>query len=241
MAAAQAADLEPMAPPQYDAVTGSLTVYGWYTFIDGSLAVDTPGGRTLGPVDVGSGSGNLFDILDGFFMANGAVQYGKFGLYGDFIYAGLSDRTSGILPTDRGWEFDGAILTGAATYEIVSTPQGALHVLAGARYWNVSAGVDVGIGDDNLSADRNRDWVDFVGGFRGTYDVSPAMYLEGTALAGAGGSEFMWDIYGGIGYKFTENFAASIGYRGMEVDYDSGPVDMNITFHGPVAGLTLRF
>jgi len=92
-----------------------------------------------------------------------------------------------------------------------------------------------------LSASKKTSWVDFVGGFRGRYDLTPSLFLEGTALAGTGGSQFMWDLYGGMGYNFTQNFSGSLGYRGMGVDYKSGPTKIDVVFHGPVAGLTLRF
>ena len=88
---------------------------------------------------------------------------------------------------------------------------------------------------------RSPDWVDFVGGFRGQQYLSDALYIEGTALAGFGGSDFMWDVYGGLGYNFTPNFSGSIGYRGLGVNYNTGAAELDLTMHGPVAGLTLRF
>jgi hypothetical protein len=228
----QAADLEPLPAVQELAVQGSLTIYGWYTFVDGTVGVDG-----LGPVDVGNGSSDLLDILDGFFMANGELQYGKFGIYGDFIYAALSDKNTGPGGlTTTGWDLDGTVFTGAGAYVIVASPQGWIQVVAGARYWGMKAGIDVG----PLSASKSVDWVDFVGGFRGRHDLTPAWFLEGTALAGAGGSEFMWDVYGGLGYSFNQNFSASLGYRGLGLDYNSGGLNMDTVFHGPVAGLTLR-
>jgi opacity protein-like surface antigen len=114
---------------------------------------------------------------------------------------------------------------------------GYVQVGAGVRYWAVDTSIYV----REASASRSPDWVDFVGGFRGQQYVSDTLYIEGTALAGFGGSEFMWDVYGGLGYNFTSNFSGSIGYRGLGVNYSTGPTDLDLTMHGPVAGLTLRF
>ncbi len=228
---ANAADLSYGEPVQAPAVHGSITAYGWYVFPGGDI--------TIGETSIGIGDGNgdtsLFDILDGFFMANGEIRYGEFGLYGDILYAALSNETSGQV--SRGWEFDGTIFTGALSYEVARSDAGWLQVLAGARYWSVDTGVNLG----GLSGQASDDWVDAVGGLRGRYDLSPSIFVEGTGLVGGGGSDFMWDVYGGLGYQFTENFSGSLGYRGMGVDYTSGRTTLDITFQGPVAGLTLRF
>jgi len=109
-----AADPDPIPPLQETTLHGNLTIYGWYTFVDGTIGV---GG--LGPVDIGNGSSNLLDILDGFFMANGELQYGKFGIYSDFMYAALSNNQTGPRGvTTAGWKFDGSrLLQGHATGE----------------------------------------------------------------------------------------------------------------------------
>ncbi len=226
----RAQDIEPTGSVDGQTLTGSFTLYGWYTFVDGQV-----GAGGLGPVTIGGGDSDLFDILDGFFMANGDLQYGRFGFYGDLLYVSLSDSNRVF-----GWEFDGVAFTGAATYALIDTPESRLQAVAGIRYWNVEAGVDI-LPPAGPSASRDRDWVDFIGGLRGRHALTPNWYVEGTALAGAGGSDFIWDLYGGFGYLFTPNFSGTLGYRGMGLDYSSGGTVIDVTFHGPVAGLTLRF
>lgn len=61
--AVMAADIEPYV--HQDTVHGSITAYGWYVFPGGDITIGDQS------VDIGEGDGNLFDILDGFFMANG--------------------------------------------------------------------------------------------------------------------------------------------------------------------------
>ena len=34
-------------------------------------------------------------------------------------------------------------------------------------------------------------------------------------------SDFMWDLYAGIGYDFNDRFSAVLGYRGTGVDYEN--------------------
>jgi len=222
--AVMAADPEPYNPDP--SVHGSLTLYGWYVFPGGDITI---GDKTIG---IGGGDGSIFDILDGFFMANGELRYGDFGVYGDVVYAGLSDDN-----TNSGWELDALMVTGLLTYDIMRSSSGFVQVGVGARYWEVDTGFYIGL----IERDRNPNWVDFVGGFRGQQYLSDALYIEGTALVGFGGSDFMWDVYGGLGYNFTSNFSGSVGYRGMGVNYEAGLTELDLTLHGPFAALTLRF
>jgi opacity protein-like surface antigen len=223
-----AADLSYGEPVESPAVHGSLTAYGWYVFPGGDITI----GDTS--IDIGDGNSDtsLFDILDGFFMANGELTYAGFGVYGDVLYASLSNDYA-----NSGWELDTLVVTGLLTYDLMRSSSGYVQVGAGVRYWAVDTSIYV----LNATASRSPDWVDFVGGLRGQQYLSDAIYIEGTALAGFGGSEFMWDVYGGLGYNFTSNFSGSIGYRGLGVNYSTGPTELDLTMHGPVAGLTLRF
>ena len=223
-----AADPYPTPYPAVDTVGGSLTLYGWYVFPGGDITISD------WTADIGDGDGDtsLFDILDGFFMANGDFHYGPYGIYGDVLYAGLSDNSTSI-----GWELDTLVVTGLLTYDVMRSSSGYVQVGAGVRYWAVDTSLYVA----SFERSRSPDWADFVGGFRGQQYFSDALYIEGTALAGFGGSDFTWDVYGGLGYNFTSNFAGSIGYRALGVNYSTGPTELDLTMHGPVAGLTLRF
>ena len=75
--------------------SGSLTLYGWCACGEsGDFGVGE-----LGPVDLGGGGGSTdwLTVINGAFMAKGDVRYGRFGLYGDFIYANLGNSVSGPL------------------------------------------------------------------------------------------------------------------------------------------------
>jgi len=222
--AVMAADIEPYVPQ--DTIHGSITAYGWYVFPGGDITIGNES------IDIGEGDGNLFDILDGFFMANGELTYAGFGVYGDVLYAGLSDDYA-----SSGWELDTLVVTGLLTYDLMRSSTGFVQAGAGVRYWAIDTSIYVG----QATGSRSPDWVDFAGGLRGQQYLTDAMYVEGTALAGFGGSDFMWDVYGGLGYNFTSNFSGTIGYRGLGVKYDAGAAELDLTMHGPVAGLTLRF
>jgi hypothetical protein len=227
--------------------SGSLTLYAWGpAWIDGDIGV---GG--LGPVDLGSGDGSsvsleeILDILDGFFMANGDIRYGRWGVYGDVIYAGFGNTATGPLGfVDADWDLNALVVTGAATFQLVDMPRTDLQVMAGVRYTGVEVDLAlipaVGPG---VSAGDSLDLFDPIVGLRGKQFLSQRFYLEGTGLVGGvlGDTDFLWDVYGGVGFAFTDHFSASAGWRAMGFDYESGGTVLDLTFNGPVAGVTLRF
>lgn len=229
--ALQAADMPPYSAPEAAGpqLEGSVTIYGWMPWVDGDITII---GENL-EIGNGDGDSNIFDILDGFFMANGDLRYGRYGVYADVLYAGFSnDRAL------TGWSLDALTVTGLLTYDVLRSDTGWLQVGAGVRYWSIDANI---YALNNFNLDASPDWVDFIGGLRGQQYLSDALFVEGTALAGTGKSDFIWDVYGGLGYSFSSNFSASLGYRGMGLDYGNSNTGLDLTFHGPVAGLTLRF
>ncbi len=234
--AAMAADLAPYTSyePSGPELHGSATIYGWMPWVDGDITI---GGDTI-EIGNGDGDSNIFEILDGFFMANGDLRYGRYGVYADVLYAGFSNDRA-----NSGWSLDATTVTGLLTYDVLRSDTGWLQVGAGARYWSINANIyldsDINVFDFDVGA--SPDWVDFIGGVRGQQYLSDALFVEGTALAGTGKSDFIWDVYGGLGYSFSSNFSASVGYRGMGLDYGNDNNGLDLIFHGPVAGLTLRF
>lgn len=252
LSSAMAADLPP--PPPVVAVPppplvapnpfqGSFTLYGWGAFwSSGEVGV---GG--LGPVDIGTSESDVdwLQILDGFFMANGELRYGRFGVYGDFIFVGLGNEVTGPVGfVDANWDLSAMIFTGAASYAFIDTPATRLQALAGFRYWGLDVGLElVPLVGPSPSADADLNLFDPVVGLRGQHFVTDRLYLEGTGFVGGalGDSDFLWDAYAGLGYQFTDHFSGSVGYRGMGLDYEAGGTVLDVIFHGPVAALTLRF
>jgi len=55
---------------------------------------------------------------------------------------------------------------------------------------------------DGRSRTDNATWVDGLVGFKGTYAITPEVYLTGWGLVGAGGADLDWDVAAAIGYRF---------------------------------------
>jgi hypothetical protein len=68
-----------------------------------------------------------------------------------------------------------------------------------------------------------------------------ALASEGYAGGFGVGSDIMADLFGGVGYRFSELISATIGYRWMKVDRDSGGFLYDVEQEGVLAGLTFSF
>jgi len=240
--AAHAADLAMVPPPvEEPAVTGSLSIYGFLPWYDGKAGVNG-----LGPVKF---SGDPIDLLDNLkftFMANGDIRWGKVGLFGDFIYLHerIKDATPGPLFGRAKLDLESLIITTALTYQLYETDTGWLQGMAGARFWSVDTTLSLSAGlVPAASASDTISWVDPVVGVRGHYDLSDRTFLTGTALIGGfgAGSKFMWDVFGGVGYRFTPAFSSTAGFRAMGVDYSHSGDVLDLTLYGPQIAFTWNF
>lgn len=131
-----------------------VTLYGWATNLNGSA---TARGQT---VDINASVIDLFQksdslgALDGHFEAN----KGRFGIYGDIVWAKLQIPTSAaayrnpIAGLKLSAQANAAVTTsmtileGGGLFEVARWPGGdqsftALDVLAGVRYWNFSTSI----------------------------------------------------------------------------------------------------
>jgi hypothetical protein len=227
----------PVAP----AYNGSLSLYGWLPFMNGDVGVNY-----VDPVDISLTPHEILEILDFTVMATGDLRFGPFGVFGDFIYLKVSNgaATPGPFFSTADLTTQVTIGTLAGTYQFIETDEGWLQGLAGGRYWGFDNQLDLGANIlPAISLSDEIHWVDPVVGLRGYRALSDQWYLSGAGLIGGFGvgSEFMWDVFGGVGYKFTDSISLTMGYRAFGVDYsDDGDV-IDLVNHGPLVGLTFRF
>ncbi len=237
---ADAADMPP-PPAAAPSMTGSLTIYGWLPWYDGKAGVNG-----LGPAKF---SGDPIDLLDNLkmtLMASGDVRWNKIGLFGDFIYLnlGIKNATPGPLYGSAKVDLELFIVTTALTYQLYETDTGWIQGVAGARFWSLDTTLNLTAGKlPAASASDTINWVDPVIGLRARQALSEKMFLTGTALVGGfgAGSDFMWDIFGGIGYKFSPTFSTTAGFRAMGVNYSNSGDIVKLTNYGPLIAFTLGF
>lgn len=93
----------------------------------------------------------------------------------------------------------------------------------------------------SASADKN--WVDPILGVRAQWNLNDQWFLAGKSdIGGFGvGSDLTWTVQGTVGYRFTENVSAELGYRYMDTDYQDGAFVYDIVESGVYTGLNIRF
>ena len=155
----------------------------------------------------------------------------------DFFYVSFSNEqaTSAGRPVTVGQ--DDLMFHPEVGYTLLARLWGGVDGLVGARYLNTGADVSGEI--DEASVDR--DWVDATLGANLRYQPGSRWRLVAKADIGAGGSDFIWQLYGGGGYDLGHCCALVGAWRLLDLDYDRDNLLYDVRLSGPTFGLTLRF
>jgi hypothetical protein len=67
-----------------------------------------------------------------------------------------------------------------------------------------------------------------------------------TEIGGFGvGSDFTWQVFPTLGFKFSDRVSLEVGYRWLDIDYESGDGNGRFVYdvltQGPIGGLAFRF
>jgi hypothetical protein len=94
---------------------------------------------------------------------------------------------------------------------------------------------------------QDKTWVDPLVGLilhsSGERRVQLKVYTE---IGGFGlGSDFTWQVFPTVGFKFTDHFSLEAGYRWLDMDYSTGDGNEQFVYdvltQGPIGGLAFRF
>jgi opacity protein-like surface antigen len=211
-------------------------LYGWAQSLEGDVTVR---GNTV-PVDLDFG--DLLENLDMAFMGMVAVERGRWGFQLDLNYAAVNETLPtpfGIIAPSIDFEMDQWMANSLISYGVLRDESTTLDVLAGARLNSIQ--IDLGVNNATLSGDQT--WVDPIVGLRFQRMLSPSFFFRFVGDIGGFGasSDFTWQAMAGLGWKFSENGSALIGYRSIDTDYEQGNFAYDINAHGPVLGLEFTF
>lgn len=78
---------------------------------------------------------------------------------------------------------------------------------------------------------------------RTEWDINDKWFLAGRSdIGGFGvGSDLTWSVQGTVGYRFTGNVSAELGYRYLDTDYKDGTFTYDMAEHGIFTGLNITF
>ena len=220
-------------------------VYFWGASIGGSSATGS---------DIDISIDNLLDDLDMAIMGAFGARKGKWMLAADVIYLDVSQKDDGqvTLPVGSGvnvsTEVDvklkGWIVTPTVRYNLIDNEKGSLNLLGGARYLWLDAKLKADISGPLQTrqakvSDSGGVW-DGVVGVNGHIDLNEKWYLPYYADVGAGQSDFTWQAFAGVGYRFKK-LDALLGYRYMDWDFDDNEVFDDLNLSGAFVGVKFWF
>jgi len=220
----------------------AVSPYLWAAGLKGKTGT-LPG---LPPADVDMSSSDVLDDLKFAGMLIATAQKGRFGIGGDLQYVKTSPGIDAAPPI-----FDGGKLTSETfalslwgDYLLLAEERYNLKLAAGARLWSIDTELKLSGGLlGGAKIDHQETWVDPMLGVIGSVDVAPKVFLKGWGFAGGFGigSDTMVDLFGGIGYRFSDKIATTLGYRWLKLDYDHDDFLYDVRQQGIAAGLTFRF
>lgn len=141
------------------------------------------------------------------------------------------------------------IAEGMLSYRFFQNDRTWLEAIAGTRYWNVTLDVNAnGTIAGNFSRDWGDDWWDPVIGARVFHQVNQrwSTNLRGDIGGFGVGSDFSWNLQGGIGYHFNDIWSAHAQYKALGVNFKNGKSGVesfsyDTITHGPLIGIRASF
>ena len=236
----------------------SVTPYLWGATISGDFRFDVPRGSG-NSAEVKARPGDYLSALDFAIMFSAEARKGKWGVLTDIVYLDVSAGDSRVkslngpqgraIPFDTGTETEirGQMWQLGGFYNVVSTPNTSLDVLAGVRYFKVKASLDWQFSGPagNLARSGNRtqekDLFDGVVGVQGRYRLGDSKWFVPYYLdIGAGSSSLTWQGLVGLGYSMSWG-DVQLSYRHIYYDQSGGKLMQNFSFSGPTLSATFRF
>ncbi len=258
---ATAADLAPA--PDTSEWRFTLAPYVWGVGLSGDVGL-----FGKGPVDVDIPFSDILENLDFAAMGVAEAHNGTWGVFVDLNYTSLSADKSRSRALERDileqFTVEAQVSASADIKEFIGTFMGqwravdsdqvTLDVMAGARYWNIENDIEVegtlaGGGPLGLSITKEvsgsdgASWVDPMVGVKSRIDTDTAFYFTGWGMVGGFGigSDFNWDVMGGVGYEWTDHFSTVLGYRALGVDYEDDGFVYDVVQQGVALGAVFNF
>jgi opacity protein-like surface antigen len=220
----------------------SVSPYLWLAGLDGNL--DVLGHQAAVQQSFGDILGNLkFGV-----MGLTEVRRGRIALLTDLLFVRIGDQKAVPVP-----QFPSALpvtvtsntftLTSEIGYRVYANDRFSADLLAGVRYYHISANLDADAGPiGQASYSRSDNWADAVGGARLQLRLTQRVGLFLIGDAGGGGSSPTWQLATGAGYRLTKRSTAQFGYRRLYFNRQTGPnFAFDATQEGFILGSTLRF
>lgn len=215
--------------------------YIWFTGFAGSVGA----GNQIAEVDA-----KFTDIADEInlgYMTALDVRHRRIGVLFDFNYADLGDSKAAprdILYSSASVDTKQVILSPELYFRVLENKRGSLDLTGGLRYWHLENDLKLhGALLPDAIISSSDDWADAIFGMRSrvNLDEEGKWFIPFKTDFGAGGSDFTWHVFGGIGRNIGKRSVVTIGYRHLDVDRRAGGKVFDVGIGGFLLGVGLSF
>jgi outer membrane receptor protein involved in Fe transport len=244
----------------------TLMPYIWLPSVSGSFKFTVPPPGTAPapiPTKVVSGSADLSsnDYLSNLTFAgmmSFEVAKGRWSLLSDILYVDFSDSNRDVSVTGLGigsgvqvygdTGLQAMIFDVAGAYSVYQGQHGNFDFLLGMRYAGIEGKIDIdAIGPAGRAhyprIKENLNIYDPIVGFKGRLLFTKNWFMPYYFDIGGFSvdSDLTVQAYAAIGYRFTDWFSMTLGYRYLYYDFGSSKLLEDVTLHGGMLGFVFNF
>ena len=214
----------------------AIAPYLWAAGMDGSIGIANI------EQDVDVGFSDIIDNLDLAFMGHFDMRNERWVLVSDLVFVDLEheeDLTQATVTAG----LDLTLFEVAGGYRVSRV----FTILAGARWVDMTAGVDYTGTLADEGADVSKDWIDPLVGVHAFVPVSDKWWigLLGDVGGFGVGSELTWQAYVNVGFRLSHLVSIVLGYHAIDMDYEDGEglasMSLDVTMSGPQLGVVFSF
>jgi opacity protein-like surface antigen len=218
------------------------TPYFWAAGLKGDVGIR---GRST---HIALSFGDLIKDLDGAFYLPVEMRKGRWGTGIELMLVRISDKsgTPGRVFDDVSVSSHQTMVELTLRYRPVGGPKPlTLDLLAGARAWGLSDQIlFTADGGPDLLVEAGENWVDPIVGARMIVPIRSRWSVQARGdIGGFGaGSDFTWQVIGGVSYRLNDWVTFRGGYRHLSVDFDSGGTGFlyDVGMGGAIIGVSVR-
>ena len=219
----------------------ALTPYIWFAGVAGEATLPRQNR------DFDADFGDVLSNLDVAAMAMFEARRGRFSLVVDGLYLG---QDVGVT-TPRNLAFRGGSaelnatqLAAVGMVRAFEQPGFGLDVGAGLRSWWIDTEVTLNPGLlTGRSAKGSANFTDPLLAMRAEVRLSDRLsfFAYGDIGGFDTGSRLTWQVLGAVNWQATQATSLQLGYRHLAVDASRSDLVLDLSFGGPILGVTIRF
>ena len=223
-----------------DAWQVTVVPYMMGASMSGTTAV---GGQEL---DIDMSASDISSNLQFGAMGLVVARKGSWGVGGDALWMSLG--ANGTAPGPLGVTGSADMSQGGFAFYGLRRLGAAADLVFGGRVNYLSANLRLNAPLQVRSVEDSKTWFDPIVGVQlRTPDSGKRWHAQVyTEIGGFGvGSDFTWQIYPTVGVRLTGRASLELGYRWLDIDYETGDdatlFKYDVLTQGPVAGFAFRF